>query len=130
LSGKTLEQKKEAKMAKFSRRLSKMFRSGEKGFTLIELLVVIAILGAIAGVVVLNVGQFMGRGCTQAAATELHNMQTATAAYMVDSTGNAPPADSAALVTAGLILSAPHGSYTINQSSGAVTQTHYTPCLP
>ena len=45
----------------------KFIKSGQKGFTLIELLVVIAILGTLAGVVVLNVVQFIGRGACEAA---------------------------------------------------------------
>ena len=52
----------------------------EKGFTLIELLVVIAILGAIAGVVILNVGGFIGRGECEGYCTEKHNVQTAVIA--------------------------------------------------
>ena len=63
----------------------KHFRYGQKGFTLIELLVVIGILGAIAAVVVPNVGSFIGRGKTEAQATELHNVQTSTMAMLVDS---------------------------------------------
>ena len=63
----------------------KHFRYGQKGFTLIELLVVIGILGAIAAVVVPNVGSFIGRGKTEAQATELHNIQTSVMAMMVDS---------------------------------------------
>jgi len=63
----------------------KHFRYGQKGFTLIELLVVIGILGAIAAIVVPNVGQFIGRGKTESYETELHNVQTATMAIMVDS---------------------------------------------
>jgi prepilin-type N-terminal cleavage/methylation domain-containing protein len=63
----------------------KHFRYGQKGFTLIELLVVIGILGAIAAVVVPNVGSFIGRGKTEAQATELHNVQTSVMAMMVDS---------------------------------------------
>ena len=109
-------------------KLFKMFRSGEKGFTLIELLVVISILGAIAAVVVLNVGQFMGRGCTEAAATELHNVQTAAIAWMVDH-ANAPPANTAVMVPT-MLLATPHGTYTINASTGQVAQTAYAPCLP
>ncbi|MBA7501221.1 hypothetical protein ES704_03983 [subsurface metagenome] len=62
------------------------FRYGQKGFTLIELLVVIGILGAIAAVVVPNVGSFIGRGKTEAQATELHNIQTSVMAILVDST--------------------------------------------
>ena len=58
----------------------KLFKSGHKGFTLIELLVVIAILGTLAGVVVLNVIQFIGRGACEAASTEYHNIQTAAVA--------------------------------------------------
>ena len=63
----------------------KHFRYGQKGFTLIELLVVIGILGAIAAVVVPNVGSFIGRGKTEAQATELHNVQTSVMAMLVDS---------------------------------------------
>jgi len=67
------------------KRFLKYFRYGQKGFTLIELLVVIGILGAIAAVVVPNVGSFIGRGKTEAQATELHNIQTSVMAMLVDS---------------------------------------------
>jgi len=60
------------------------FRHGEKGFTLIELLVVVAILGVLAAVAIPNVGKFMGTGHSQAALTELHNIQTAVLAGMAD----------------------------------------------
>jgi len=62
----------------------KHFRYGQKGFTLIELLVVIGILGAIAAIVVPNVGEFIGRGKTESYSTELHNIQTAVMAMLVD----------------------------------------------
>ena len=58
----------------------KFFKYGQKGFTLIELLVVIAILGTLAGVVVMNVIQFIGKGACEAAQTEKHNIQTAAVA--------------------------------------------------
>ncbi len=61
-----------------------MPKRGEKGFTLIELLIVVAILGVLAAVVIPNVGRFIGRGETEAAATELTNVQTAVVAMMVD----------------------------------------------
>jgi prepilin-type N-terminal cleavage/methylation domain-containing protein len=66
--------------AKYGGLKMKFMKSGQKGFTLIELLVVIAILGTLAGVVVLNVIQFIGSGTCQAAATEKHNIQTAAVA--------------------------------------------------
>ena len=59
-------------------------RRGEKGFTLIELLIVVAILGVLAAVVIPNVGRFIGRGETEAAETELSNIQTAVIAMMTD----------------------------------------------
>jgi prepilin-type N-terminal cleavage/methylation domain-containing protein len=62
----------------------KRFRYGQKGFTLIELLVVIGILGAIAAIVIPNVGQFIGRGKTESYATELHNIETSVMAMLVD----------------------------------------------
>ena len=66
------------------KKFMKHFRYGEKGFTLIELLVVVAILGILAAIAIPNVGKFMGTGHSQAADTELHNVQTAVLAAMAD----------------------------------------------
>jgi prepilin-type N-terminal cleavage/methylation domain-containing protein len=57
----------------------------EKGFTLIELLVVVAVLGVLAAVAVPNIGSFIGRGKSEAFATELHNIQTTVLAMLTDS---------------------------------------------
>ena len=62
----------------------KIPNKGEKGFTLIELLIVVAILGVLAAVVIPNVGRFIGRGETEAAATEFTNVQSAVIAMMTD----------------------------------------------
>ncbi len=62
----------------------KLPKRGEKGFTLIELLIVVAILGVLAAVVIPNVGRFIGRGKTEAAATELATIQGAVVSMMVD----------------------------------------------
>ena len=66
-------------------------KRGEKGFTLIELLIVVAILGVLAAVVIPNVGRFIGRGETEAADTELANLQTAVVSMMVDNQLSALP---------------------------------------
>ena len=104
-------------------------RRGEAGFTLIELLVVIGILAALAGVVTLGVTQFIGRGCDEAATTELHNVQTAVAGCMIDN----PIVDcdtTAELQAADYLMTTPHGTYTVDATSGQASQTAYAPCVP
>ena len=99
----------------------------EKGFTLIELLVVVGILGLLAAVVTLNIGKFIGTGASQAATTELHNVQTAVTAYMADNMG-AVPADVAALDPYLVGGSAElHATYTISPTDGLVTQSGWHP---
>ncbi len=70
----------------------RMPKRGEKGFTLIELLIVVAILGVLAAVVIPNVGRFIGAGETEAAKTELSNIQTAVVSMMVDNQISVLPA--------------------------------------
>jgi len=92
------------------KRFLKHFRYGQKGFTLIELLVVIGILGAIAAVVVPNVGKFIGRGKTEAQETELHDIQTSVMAMLVDS-------------KTALLVEIAEGSATANMSLVVTTDT-------
>ena len=114
-------------MQKLVKAIRRVYSGGEKGFTLIELLVVIGILAALAGVVTLGVTQFIGRGCTEAAKTELHNVQTAVSACMVDNAAAACDT-TAKLQTLTLLLSLPKGTYTI--TSGVAAQDTYDPCVP
>lgn len=86
-------------MKKRMKWFARQFRYGQRGFTLVELLVVIAILGVIAAVAVPNVGKFIGQGKTEAAETELHNVQTAVMAAMADA-GSAQVAAAVATGTA------------------------------
>jgi len=104
----------------------KFIKSGQKGFTLIELLVVIAILGTLAGVVVLNVIQFIGKGACEAASTEKHNMQTASVAYTYEHVGSYATGANPAVLNA-YLLTTPKGTWTFD-SSGVITGGVYTGC--
>jgi len=77
-----------------------IIRDNGQGFTLIELLIVVAILGVLAAVVIPNVGRFIGRGETEAAETELSNIQSAVIAMMTD-TGIPQFTDNASLHSTG-----------------------------
>ena len=69
---------------------------GEGGFTLVELLIVILILGAIATVVILNIGGFFGMGECEGYCTEKYNLQTAVIGSMA-ANNNTVPSNLAAL---------------------------------
>jgi len=83
--------------------------------------VVIGILAVLAGVVTLSVGQFIGKGKTEALKTELEIMQTAVTAHQADTTG-ALPATVAELVSDGYILAVPSLA-TYTWVGGIVVQT-------
>jgi prepilin-type N-terminal cleavage/methylation domain-containing protein len=118
------------------RKVLKAMRS-QKGFTLIELLVVIGILAAIAGVTVLAVTQFIGRGECEACTTEVHQCQTAAAAYWVEAIGNpASGYDTSTISTCGdligstLLTDMKYGdAWTIN-ADGVVSGDCTAACSP
>ena len=64
--------------------IKKLYRR-ETGFTLVEILVVVSIMAALAVVVGVNFGKYIGQSETEAYATELQNIQTAVSAMLSDS---------------------------------------------
>jgi prepilin-type N-terminal cleavage/methylation domain-containing protein len=96
-------------------------RMGQGGFTLIELLVVIGILAALAGVVTLAVGRFIGAGKTQAHLTDQHNVQTAIVAYMAMDVDGNPPADGDIAALSTYLTDSPLCTYSWDASTGTIT---------
>jgi prepilin-type N-terminal cleavage/methylation domain-containing protein len=115
--------------AKYGGLIMKFMKSGQKGFTLIELLVVVAILGTLAGVVVLNVIQFIGQGACEAAKTELHNIQTAAVAYSYEHDG-AIPATPPETSCAAYLLTTPKWTYAIDAVGKVTPATFPALCTP
>jgi prepilin-type N-terminal cleavage/methylation domain-containing protein len=99
-------------------------RMGEGGFTLIELLVVIGILAALAGVVTLAVGRFIGAGTCQACLTDRHNVQTAVVAYMAQNAGATPGGTDAQNSTdlAAYMVDSPKYAWTWDGTTGNIDQ--------
>lgn len=96
-------------------------RKNESGFTLIELLIVIVILGVLAGIVVFSVSGITDRGAVAACKASVKTVEVAQEAYYAKTTPPAYAASVDALVTAGLIRTAPTDVATT--TSGAVTHT-------
>jgi prepilin-type N-terminal cleavage/methylation domain-containing protein len=71
-------------MERFTKKLMRALRGGQKGFTLIELLIVVAILGILAAVIIPNVSGFMVTGRLNAKNTEVENVKTAALAYYAE----------------------------------------------
>lgn len=65
-------------------RVARRRRPGQGGFTLIELLVVIAVLAILAAIVIFNVTGVTKRGSTEACATDVKTVQTASDAFYND----------------------------------------------
>jgi prepilin-type N-terminal cleavage/methylation domain-containing protein len=96
----------------------------EKGFTLVELLVVIVILGILAAVVVFAVGGITAKGNTSACKIEVRTVNTATQAFLAESTASPPayPAGpSVALMITQLI------GANLLPSGATLTSSNFTP---
>jgi prepilin-type N-terminal cleavage/methylation domain-containing protein len=103
-------------------------RENESGFTLIELLIVIVILGVLAGIVVFSVSGIGDRGAVAACKADKKMVEVASEAYYAKTNPPAYAASIPALVTAGLLHSAPPASELITLSATGVVASTFTGC--
>lgn len=97
----------------------------DEGFTLVELLVVIAILGVLAGIVVFSVAGLNDNSQASACKTEKSTLATAEEAYYASQTPTHKYTDSASLVTAKFLQSAPTW-YQVKTTDVVATPPSYT----
>jgi len=64
-----------------------MIKKSKKGFTIIELIVVIAIIAVLAGIVLINVTQYINKGKNAAIEGNLSTLLTDSATYFDTTTG-------------------------------------------
>ena len=101
-------------------------RENESGFTLIELLIVIVVLGILASIVVLGLGTFRTDATKAACKADAKQVQIASDAFIAKPTNTTqtPAADVAALVSAGLLKSAPTSTgWSYNATDGSVSDS-------
>ncbi len=65
----------------------------KEGFTFVELVIVLSILAVLAGVVVLSMTMYIGRGHTEACNTDQNLIQSAVASYYYANDGDWPTED-------------------------------------
>jgi general secretion pathway protein G len=92
----------------------------ESGFTLIELLIVIVVLGILAATVIFALGGVTSQSAQAACTSDAKTYEVAIAAYENSATNatNAPPANTAALVSGGYIHQAANNTHYIVAITG------------